>query len=157
MTSKGPIQAIGWRKFEELVGKYLNDEGLNVNRDLPVEISINGIEGTHKFDWSSDTLLVECKANNWLGGQGEGTNSQGNYPGSKIAAVNESLLYFIAATKQHDKKLFMVKTEKRGELQETFAQYYVRRFQHLIPKDVKVYEFDTHSKEAECIWPSPFE
>ena len=147
MTTNSQNPAKG-RNFEQHVGQYLKQNGLEVFRDYEVEVSINSRhKKLHKFDWGSDALLVECKAYNWTEG--------GNSPSAKLATANEALLYFIAAPKSYRKMLFMPETGKTGKLNPaTLVEYYVRRYGHFIPDDVEVYELKNESDlAARLVWP----
>ena len=132
--------------FEELVGQYLNNSGFEVRREYAVQISINGIrKKSHKFDWGNDTLLVECKANNW--------NSR-SIPSGERQGLNEAILFPMAAPKSYRKMLFMWETGRFGKPNpETLAECYVRLYGHLIPKDVEVYELEENNLSANRIWP----
>lgn len=133
-------------EFEELVGQYLNNSGFEVRREYAVQISINGIrKKSHKFDWGNDTLLVECKANNW--------NSR-SIPSGERQGLNEAMLFLMAAPKSHRKILFMWETERFGTPNtETLAECYVRLYGHCIPDDVEVHEFNDHKLSARRIFP----
>ena len=135
------------RAFEKRVGQYLRMQGYDVNPDYEVEVSINGrLKKSHKFDWGSDTLLVECKAYSWT--------KVGNNPSGKVATANEAMLYFIAAPGPFKKMLFMPRTEKVGKRRpETLVEYYVRSYRHFIPDGVEIYELDESDLSATRVWP----
>jgi hypothetical protein len=133
-----------------MIGRFLKDSGLKVISTPTVRVSMNGLYNKpHEFDWGNETLLVECKAYNWLPSGGD--------PNGKHATVNEAMLYFMATPESYlVKKLFLWKTEKAGKKNpETFAEQYVRRYGHFIPMNVEVYEFDDDDLSARCIWPPP--
>ena len=76
-------------------------------------------------------MLVECKS-----------YSPSPYaPSGKIATLNESMLYFLAARGKFRKMLFIAQAA-RIEIpeSETFAEHYVRLYGPLIPRDVEVWE-----------------
>ena len=136
--------------FSRSVGQYLNHNGFAVRREYEFEVGINSlVKKPHKFDWGNDILLVECKAYNWL-------RVRSHYPGGLFATANEAVLYFMAVPKSYRKMLFLWETERRSENDpETFAEYYVRLFQHLIPTDIEVYEFNANNLTARHLWPPP--
>lgn len=102
----------------------------------------------HKFDWGSNSLLVECKAYDWT--------KAGHVPSAKLTTVNEAMLHFLGAPGTYRKMLFMLETDKRpGRISETLAEYYVRMNGHLIPDDVEVYELDAATSLARRLWPIP--
>ena len=68
MTTNSQNPARG-RDFERKVGQHLQNKGYDVKPDYEVEVSINGrLKKSHKFDWGSNAMLVECKAYGWTEG-----------------------------------------------------------------------------------------
>lgn len=147
MTTNSQNSSRG-RAFEQRVGQYLRGQGHDVYPDYRVEVSINGHrKKSHKFDWGSSTLLVECKAYSWTEGR--------NIPSAKLATANEAMLYFVAAPRSFKKMLFMPKTERVGKRSPaTLAEQYVRQYGHFIPDDVEIYELDESNLSATLVWPS---
>ena len=135
------------RAFEQRVGQHLRREGYDAKPGYEVEVSINGRrKKSHRFDWGSDDLLVECKAYGWTAG--------GNNPSAKLATTNEAMLYFVGAPASYKKMLFMPKTEKnRKRISETLVEYYVRLYGHFIPDGVEIYELDESDLSASRVWP----
>lgn len=133
--------------FARRVREYLQSEGLDLQPEHRVAIGVNQTQKKfHKFDWGSNSLLVECKAYDWT--------KAGHVPSAKLTTVNEAMLHFLGAPKTYRKMLFMLATEKRPKrISETLADYYVRMNGHLIPDDVEVYEFDADKGLARHLWP----
>ena len=130
-------------EFEERVRAYLGSQGLDVEPDYETEVGINRRrKKLHKFDWGSDSLLVECKAYDWT--------ATGNNPSAKLTTINEAMLYFSGASKSYRKMLFLAATGRRAE---TLGEYYVGTYAHLIPDDVEVHELDPDSLSARQLWP----
>ena len=146
MTTNSQNPARG-RDFEQRVGQYLRREGYDVKPGYEVEVSVNGrLKKSHKFDWGSNALLVECKAYDWTEG--------GNNPSAKLATTNEAMLYFVAAPSSYKKMLFMPKTGKVGKRRPaTLVEYYVRLYGHFIPNGVEIYEMDESDLSASRVWP----
>ena len=101
-----------------------------------------------KFDLGSETpsVVVECKSHTWTVG--------GNSPSAKMSVWNEAMYYFVATPPHFRKILFVLKDSLNGE---TLAEYYIRRYSHLIPADVELWEFDAKTLRAECIYGDRFE
>jgi hypothetical protein len=97
----------------------------------------------HKFDLGSEVppVLVECKAHTWTEG--------GNSPSAKLSVWNEAMYYFVAAPTHFRKILFVLKSVRGNQ---TLAQYYIGRYEHLISAGVEIWEFDREREEAECIY-----
>ena len=127
---------------------YLESHGLDVEPEYEVQVGVNRrFKKLHKFDWGSESLLVECKAYDWTAG--------GNSPSAKLTTVNEAMLYFLGASRSHRKMLLLAATERRsGREAETFGEYYVRKYAHLIPDDVEVHELNPDSLSARQLWPA---
>ena len=133
-------------EFTKLVKEYLeNIDNISLNNEYQIEVGLNSIyKKSHKYDLGNENIIVECKCYNW--------EKSGENPSGKIATLNEAMLYFHATTKSYKKKLFLKKTEKNNKkISETFAEYYVRLYNHLIPDDVEVWEFDTINLTAKKI------
>jgi len=56
-----------------------------------------------------------------------------------MAVWNEAMYYFVAAPTHYRKVLFILRSVKNGE---TLGQHYLKRFEHLIPQDVEIWEYD---------------
>ena len=95
--------------------------------------------GQHKFDLGSESppVLVECKAHTWTSG--------GNSPSAKLTVWNEAMHYFQCAPKGYRKILFVLRDERNAE---TLAEHYLRRYGHLVPDDVEVWEYNMSTGDA---------
>jgi len=82
-------------------------------------------------------ILVECKAHTWTKGK--------HVPSAKLSGWNEAMYYFSIAPPNFRKILFVIKSERMGE---TLADYYISRFEHLIPGDVEIWEYDSEKERA---------
>ena len=135
--------------FAGRVGQYLERAGYRVEPEYSVEVGLGTLRRKgHRFDYGSESLLVECKFYDWTAG--------GNNPSAKISTLNESMIYFHAAPSSFSKMVFISKTEKKGiRNPETFAEHYVRLYGHLVPDDVEVWEFDGESLVARQLLAPP--
>ena len=122
------------RDFETAAQEYFLQHGVSLQRDFSVEIGVAGRK-ERRFDLGSDSppVLVECKSHTWTSG--------GNVPSAKITVWNEAMYYFLLAPRGFQKVLFVLRdfSEERGE---SLAEYYAKTYDHLIPGDVEIWEFD---------------
>ncbi|AYC30085.1 hypothetical protein [Paenisporosarcina cavernae] len=126
------------RDFEEVAKKYFRQEGIELVKDVALEVGISENKKLHRFDLgtlpdASQKVIVECKSHRWT--------SSGNTPSSKLTVWNEAMYYFYLAPPGYQKIFFILKdlSVKRNE---TLADYYVRTYSHMIPKDVEFLEYD---------------
>jgi len=131
-------------EFEVVALNLFSDLGYQLSRNLQVEIGISSLRKPHAFDLGSlqEKLLVECKFHTWTAG--------GNSPSAKMSVWNEAMYYFLAAPSDFRKILFTLKSERNGE---TLVHHYVKRYEHLIPDGVEIWEYDSGSKSAMCQYP----
>ena len=61
-------------------------------------------------------------------------------PSAKLTVWNEAMFYFHLAP-THYRKMFFVLLHKHEKRKESLAEYYLRLYAHLIPKDVEIWEF----------------
>lgn len=122
------------RDFEAKAQDFFAQRGLLLTANVTVPIGING-QKPHSFDLGNADLkiLVECKAHTWTEG--------GNVPSAKLTVWNEAMFFFHAAGLGYRKILFVLK-DFNSRRSETLAQYYIRTFFHLIPRDVEIWEFN---------------
>lgn len=132
--------------FERAVQSYLASQGINVRKDYTVEIGAGQKKRPRKFDLGSNTpkIIVECKSHSWTEG--------GNAPSAKMAVWNEAMYYFFLAPAEYRKLLFVLLSRFEPE-SETLLQYYVRRFEHLIPRGVEIWEYDETASAALPMFP----
>ncbi len=122
------------RDFEERAVKALTKK-FDTEFEMQYAIKIGNPPTEHRFDLVSKDkkYIVECKCYSW---QTKG----GNIPSGRIAALNEALLYLSYAPRKTYRYIILPKS-LHNTREETFAQYYVRRFKHLFD-GVKVLEID---------------
>jgi len=130
-------------KFEKLAKGFFQQLGLRLEHGFTVDVGISSLKKPHQFDLGSDKppVLVECKAHTWTEG--------GNPPSAKLSVWNEAMYYFVAAPSHFRKILFVLKSTRKGE---TLAQHYIRRFEHLIPDGVELWEFDPKNQQVRCLY-----
>jgi hypothetical protein len=117
--------------FEALVRAYFQGQGLDLHPSHAVLVGASSDPRPHRFDLGSDTppVLVECKSHTWTGG--------GNAPSAKLSVWNEAMFYFMVAPPQY-RKILVVLDDRRGL--KSLAQHYVKRFAHLVPTGVEIWE-----------------
>ena len=120
--------------FELVAQRFFRAHGLELERNLSVEVGVAGATRPHSFDLGCHTqkVLVECKSHRWTTGH--------NAPSAKLTVWNEAMLYFLAAPDDYRKILFVLRHCRRGE-GESLASYYIRRYSHLVPANVEFWEY----------------
>lgn len=138
------------KEFENTAKKYFESRGLSVKENYPILLGVDKIKKSHNFDLGGINkkgieYVVECKSHTWTSGK--------NVPSAKLTVWNEVMLYFSLLSTDTQKILFVLKdcSEKR---QETLAEYYIRTYQHLIPKGVQILEYDNNSMEVSTVYNS---
>ena len=124
------------KAFELAALRHFKSQNVNLNLSHAIDIGISDrIKKRHAFDLGSDSemILVECKSHRWTSGH--------NIPSAKLTAWNEAMYYFYAALEGY-KKILFVSRHLRGGDGESLADYYVRTYEHLIPKGVEIWEYD---------------
>jgi hypothetical protein len=133
--------------FENAVQQFLASQAIAVRKNYTLEVGVALKKRPRKFDLGSDQpkLVVECKSHSWTEG--------GNAPSAKMAVWNEAMYYFSLVPPGYRKALFVLlsRFEPEGE---TLLQYYVRRFDHLIPAGVEIWEYDQSSGSALLMYPT---
>jgi hypothetical protein len=134
------------RDFETKAQDFFARQDILLTTNVTVPIGISG-QKPHSFDLgnANSKILVECKAHKWTEG--------GNVPSAKLTVWNEAMLFFHAAGLGYRKILFVLR-DFNLRRNETLAQYYIRTFSHLIPRDVEVWEFNEDDGKGEKIYPS---
>lgn len=132
--------------FELVALNFFQTIDLPLKQNLKIPVGINTDKKQHAFDLGSmdKKIIVECKSHKWTSGN--------NVPSAKLTVWNEAMYYFLASPRDFRKIMFVLKdfSNKRGE---TLAEYYLRRYQHLVPRDVEFWEYDEKLKTAEQIHP----
>jgi hypothetical protein len=130
--------------FEDAVKIFLKEvESIDLIDSFSVEVGVGELKKTHKFDLGNDTppILVECKAHKWTEG--------GNVPSAKMTIWNEAMYYFAITPAKYRKILFVLRSECKGE---SLADYYIRMNDHLIPLGVEIWEYESDTKTAKCVY-----
>lgn len=128
------------RQFEDLALNYFYAMGIDLWGDFAVPLGVAARKKTHRFDLGSEdpAILVECKAHSWTAGAA--------MPSAKLTFWNEAMYYFHVAPRRYRKILFVLKQVRRGE---SLAACYLRIHGHLVPDDVKLWEFDAATRTGE--------
>jgi len=129
-------------EFEKNAMDYYKSKNIELTRNYSIPIGFSNIKKDHKYDLGSDNppILIECKHHSWTEG--------GNSPSAKLSVWNEAMFYFIAAPKEYKKILFVLKTVRKNE---SLAQHYVKRYGHLIPPGVELWEYSIENRSAEKV------
>lgn len=106
-------------------------------------INIGNPPKAHIFDLVSEDgiIIAECKNYSW-------TNT-GNIPAAKNAVLNEAVL-FLLHTPVNSKKIIILRKDRHPKRRETYAEYYVRTYFHLL-NDITVMELDVDSMKLKEI------
>jgi len=143
-----PFQRVGSKSnsqvgndFEIAAQNYFRLEGLALTHGIKIQIGVENIKKEHSFDLGclKQKIIVECKSHKWTSGK--------NVPSAKLTVWNEAMYYFVVAPNDFRKIMFVLRdySEKRNE---TLAEYYIRRYKHLIPRDVEFWEYNESSLVA---------
>jgi hypothetical protein len=118
-------------RFETLVQRFFARRGLRLGLNYRVNVGMARERRPRTFDLGSarPPILVECKGHTWTAG--------GNAPSGKFAAWTEAMLYFAAAPHRY-RRILAVLRAVRGR--ESLAEHYVKRFGHLVPRGVEIWE-----------------
>ncbi|MFW6016090.1 MAG: hypothetical protein ACOCRK_06600 [bacterium] len=122
--------------FEDVAQKYFKTQGLYLKSPLTLHIGVNDVTKPHSFDLgdNKNRIIVECKSHKWTTG--------GNVPSAKLTVWNEAMYYFLLAPNNY-RKIFFILKDVSLKRNETLGQYYIRRYNHLIPESVEILEYDT--------------
>ena len=131
--------------FRDLAMPILEKE-LNTILKPEVKISIGEPKIEHAFDLANEnkSIVIECKNYTWT--------KADNVPRAKISTINEAVLYF-SFLDANVRKILCLKKSVHPKRQETFAEYYVRAYGHLL-RDITVYEIDD-DKKLKKLFPTP--
>lgn len=135
-------------EFELLVQAFFASQGLSLVPKLEIPVGIGATKKVHRFDLGSETppVLVECKCHVWT--------ETGNAPSAKLTVWNEAMLYFACAPEKY-RKIMVVQRSLRGV--ESLAEHYLKRYRHLVPSQVELWEFDPATKQGRLLHGSPGE
>jgi hypothetical protein len=129
-------------EFEECAYRFFESQGIHLSKKFSIPIGLSSLKKSHKFDLGSGQppILIECKAHTWTEGD--------NAPSAKLSVWNEAMFYFVAAPATYRKVLFVLKSVRHGE---SLAHYYIRRYEHFIPKDVEIWEYEPETNSANVV------
>lgn len=125
--------------FELAVQDWLTTIGIRTTQNLVVHVGATSERRAHKFDLgcTDPPTLVECKCHTWTDG--------GNAPSAKLTVWNEAMHYFACAPREYRKMLVVLRSTRAGE---SLAAHYLRRYSHLIPAGVELWEFDDSTRHG---------
>lgn len=131
-------------EFEKLAMAEFSKMGILLQKEFSEKVGASRKKVLHKFDLGSTSppILVECKRHKWTEG--------GNAPSAKLTVWNEAMYYFSLAPHKYRKILFVLKSIRKGE---SLADHYIKRFAHLIPVGVEIWEYDSDKKNSSRVYP----
>jgi len=134
------------RQFEAIVAVWLHKQGIQVRPDFTIDVGANEERKPHRFDLGSadPPVLVECKCHTWTSG--------GNAPSAKLTVWNEAMHYFACSPELY-RKMLVVSLDLRRE--QSLGEHYVKRYGHLIPRGVEIWEYDGSRFNAVQLYPRP--
>ncbi|MBE5959129.1 MAG: hypothetical protein E7254_09760 [Lachnospiraceae bacterium] len=112
----------------------------NSSFELEKVIEIGEPKTGHKYDIANEdnTMVIECKRYTWT--------ESGNSPSAKLGVLNEAAFFLSYLPVDCEKYIVMAKAIHPSR-DESLAEYYYRRYKHLlIPKNIKLAEFDTEKE-----------
>ena len=129
------------RDFENIALSFFKQIGLDLSLNIPLPVGLHENKKMHSFDLGSTVskIIVECKSHTWTKG--------GNVPSAKLTCWNEAMYYFLAAPESY-RKIFFVLKDFSAKKNETLAEYYLRTYSHLVPKDVEFWEYNSETEKA---------
>jgi hypothetical protein len=129
-------------KFEAVVREFFQRKGLSLQPNFSVDVGVHSLLRPHKFDLGcgKPPTLIECKSHTWTEG--------GNAPSAKLSVWNEAMFYFLAAPSEY-RKVFVSLTHSRRN--ETLAEHYVKRYSHLVPRGVEIWEVSADGTSGRCV------
>ncbi len=122
---------------------FMQREQLSLVRNFIVDVGAASKLRPRRFDLGSaaPAVLVECKRHTWTEG--------GNAPSAKLTCWNEAMHYFAIAPAAYRRILAVHRSLRAGE---SLAAHYIRRFDHLVPRGVEIWEIDPSSSSGDCIY-----
>ncbi len=123
------------RDFENTALNFFKSQDLILEKNIKIDIGIENISKLHAFDLGSkeQKIIVECKSHKWTSGE--------NVPSAKMSVWNEAMYYFVASPNNFRKIMFVL-YDYSVKRKKTLAQYYLRTYEHLVPKDVEFWEYE---------------
>jgi hypothetical protein len=132
------------RDFEHLAAIVFGEQGITLELNHAVNVGVGSFKKPRKFDLGSadPKVIVECKSHKWTKGN--------NVPSAKITVWNEAMYYFSCAPSDYRQILFVLR-DVRASTGESLAEYYVRLYQHMIPRTVELWEFDELARSVRVL------
>ncbi|MER2189626.1 MAG: hypothetical protein ABS951_01615 [Solibacillus sp.] len=126
------------RDFEKIALKHFSQQNIELVKDVSILVGVRETKKGHRFDLGTpdeamEKVIVECKSHRWTTG--------GNTPSAKMTVWNEAMYYFYLAPNEYRKVFFILK-DVNIKRNETLGEYYIRIYQHLIPENVEILEYD---------------
>lgn len=134
------------KQFELLAKSYLETEFDTVfEENFLLPVGWGKKEKAHAFDLGNEDqkIIVECQSHKW-------TIPGDKVPSTKFAVWNRAMYLFLVSPESYKKIMFVLK-DYSARRDETLAQYYLRRYAHLIPESVEVWEFDEIFRTVEKV------
>jgi hypothetical protein len=137
------------REFEEIALNYFESINIMLHKTLTLPIGAGNVKKLHTFDLGCNSsehgnIIVECKSHTWTSG--------GNVPSAKLTVWNEAMYYFFLASKDY-RKIFFILKDYSLKRRQTLGDYYIRTYNHMIPYDVEVLEYDTITQKVRFLRP----
>lgn len=131
--------------FENFASRYFSRQGIHLNKNYKIRIGVGETKKEHAFDLGSNDpkMIVECKSHKWTSGE--------NTPSAKMTVWNEAMYYFAIAPDDYRKVLFVLRDYNKTK-RETLAEYYIRTYEHLIPKGVEIWEYDCDAESVKKLF-----
>jgi hypothetical protein len=134
------------KQFEVLAKSYLEKEfGAAFEENFLLSVGWGKKEKLHAFDLGNEDrkIIVECQSHKW-------TAPGDKVPSTKFAIWNRAMYLFLVSPESYKKIMFVLR-DYSTRRDETLGQYYLRKYMHLIPDSVEVWEFDEASGAVEKI------
>jgi hypothetical protein len=130
--------------FEETALGVFASQGLQLKRNFALPVGVGKKKKEHRFDLGSASpkVIVECKSHRWTTGD--------NVPSAKMTVWNEAMYYFATAPASYRKILFVLR-DYSPKKKVTLTEYYIRTYEHRVPNEVEIWEYDEVTGKAE-VW-----
>ena len=130
------VKQVHWATFEKLIQDDFKKRGAVLNRPFKLNIGAGANKKPHKYDLGATDppIIIECKSHSWT--------KSGNVPSAKMSVWIEAMYYFKLAPRKFRKILNVRRSiSNKGSL----TQYFIRRYKHLVPADVEIWEYNMNS------------
>lgn len=130
--------------FRQRAQDWFLRNSIELERDFEVRLSAGRPKNAQRFDLGSEekSIIVECKSHRW-------TNKK-KVPSAKMTVWNEAMFCLHLAPLRYRKILFVLK-DYNTTRKETLAEYYAKTYEHLIPREVTIVEYDEETGEAAIV------